>query len=114
MRRCVKYCSRDWHCYNPPVQKNRSFGKISIIHNEHNVCKEKPGLMSCIQKTDDLICPDHARSKRSEDLSRVLQPTPVPKGGGFVSSALLIAHGRVLDLVLEKQTQNIALSEVSH
>jgi len=58
--------------------------------------------MSCIQETADLICPEHARSKRSEDSSRVIQPTPVPKGGGFVSSALLTAHGRVLDLGFKK------------
>ena len=44
-----------------------------------------------------IIWPDHARSKRSVDLSRMIQPTPVPKGGGFVASALLTAHGRVSD-----------------
>ena len=87
------------------MQKNRSFGKISTIHNEHNDCKEKPGLMSCIQETADLMCPDHARSKRSEDLSRVIQPTPVPKGGGFVTSALLTAHGRMLERRFAKQTR---------
>ena len=27
----------------------------------------------------------------------MIQPTPVPKGGGFVASALLTAHGRVLN-----------------
>ena len=42
--------------------------------------------------------PDHARSKQSEDLSRVIQPTPVRKGGGFVASALLTAHGRLCQL----------------
>ena len=30
----------------------------------------------------------------SEDLSRMIQPTPVPKGGGFVSSDLLSALRR--------------------
>ena len=55
MPRWVKYCSRDWHCDNPLLQENRSFGKISIIHNEHNVYKEKPGLMSCTQETADLM-----------------------------------------------------------
>ena len=61
--------------------------------------------MSGIQETADLMCPDHARSKRSEDLSRVIQPTPVPKGGGFVASALLTAHGRMLERRFAKQTR---------
>ena len=33
----------------------------------------------------------------NEDQSRVIKPTPVLKGGGFVASALLIAHGHVLN-----------------
>jgi hypothetical protein len=28
----------------------------------------------------------------------MIQPTPVPKGGGFVASALLTAHGRLCHL----------------
>lgn len=87
------------------MQKNRSFGKISTIHDGHNDCKEKPGLMSCIQETADLMCTDHARSNRSEDLSRVIQPTPVPKGEGFIASALLTAHWRVLERRFAKQTR---------
>ena len=38
--------------------------------------------------------PDHARSEPKRRLIAHDQPTPVPKGGGFVAPALLIAHGR--------------------
>ena len=39
---------------------------------------------------------------------RLIQPTPVPKGGGFVTSALLTAHGRVLDRSFREYTVEIA------